>query len=216
MGELNLLDLYPKAKRDLNARQAATPEDRRIAKQFGMEYFDGTRNQGYGGYRYDGRWKPIVRRFQEHYGLTSNSRVLDVGCAKGFMLHDFYEAIPGISLAGIDVSQYALDTAMPSVRPFLTIGNAKEIPFEDKSFDLVIAINSIHNLEIEDLKQSLREINRVSRGNAFVVVDAYRSDEEREAILRWNLTAATYLHVDEWKAVFAETGYKGDYYWFIP
>ena len=32
----------------------------------------------------------------------------------------------------------------------------------------------------------------------------------------WNLTAKTVMHVDEWKSFFAEVGYTGDYYWFIP
>ena len=216
MSEINLLDFYPKANRDLNSREKVTDQDRLIAKQFGREYFDGTRNQGYGGYRYDGRWKPIVKRFQEHYGLTSQSAILDVGSGKGFMLHDFLEAIPGVTVAGLDVSEYAIANTMPDVRSLVRLGNATDLPYPEKSFDLVIAINTIHNLKGEPLKKSLRELERVSRKHKFIVVDAYQNDEQKVRLLRWNLTAETILHCREWEALFRETGYTGDYYWFSP
>jgi ubiquinone/menaquinone biosynthesis C-methylase UbiE len=132
------------------------------------------------------------------------------------MLHDFQELMPNAQLAGIDVSRYAHDNALPSVKPFLHVGCASSLPFPDHSFDLVVSINTIHNLPLEPCKQALREIQRVSRGNAFVMVDAWRTDEERSRLLKWILTALTYLHVDDWRRVFAEVGYVGDYYWFIP
>jgi ubiquinone/menaquinone biosynthesis C-methylase UbiE len=123
--------------------------------------------------------------------------------------------MPHLTVAGIDISEYAIDNAIASVKPFLRVGNAKELPFEDNSFDLVTAINSIHNLPLEECKQALREIERVSRGHSFVQVDAYRTQEEKERLERWVLTCNTYMHVDEWKALFADIGYTGDYYWFI-
>lgn len=214
--EINLLDRYPKAKRNLDQRSLSSPEDRKIAKQFGMEYFDGPRSQGYGGYRYDGRWVPIIERFRDHYQLGAGSKILDVGCAKGFVLHDFMEKIPGIEVRGIDISPYAIENAMEDVKPFIQVANAKDIPFEDNTFDFVISINTIHNLPLEECKQSLREIERVSKGNSFVVVDAYHNEEEKERLLKWNLTAQTYMSVKEWEAVFKEVGFTGDYYWFIP
>ena len=215
MPEIDLLDRYPKPKRDLKARSQSSEEDREIAKKFGFEYFDGPRSQGYGGYRYDGRWKPVVERFAQHYGLSAQSKILDVGCAKGFMLNDFRDAIPGVTVAGVDVSPYAIENAMPSVKPFLQVGDARELPFANRSFDLVIAINTIHNLKLEDLKRSLRELQRVSK-HAFLTVDAYHNVEERERMLMWNLTAETHMFVNEWKTLFKEVGYTGDYYWFIP
>lgn len=216
MGEINLLDLYPKAKRNIGQRMQVAEEDRRVAKQFGKEYFDGTRNQGYGGYTYDGRWKPIVRRFQEHYDLTHQSKILDVGSGKGFMLYDFMDAIPGVTVAGIDISEYAIVNTLERVKPFVQQGNVMQLPFPDRSFDLVIAINTIHNLKGEDLKKSLRELERVSRKHKFIVVDAYKNDDEKNRLMQWNLTAETILHTREWEALFQEAGYTGDYYWFSP
>ncbi|MBP9841510.1 MAG: class I SAM-dependent methyltransferase [Simkaniaceae bacterium] len=216
--EINLLENYPKAMRNVKERGATkTEEDRKIARQFGREFFDGERKHGYGGFNYHPKfWTPVVPAFQKKYALTSESSLLDVGCAKGFMLHDFKEAIPGMRLRGIDISSYAIENAMPSMQPFLQVGNVIELPFEDRSFDLVIAINTIHNLEQKELIRALQEIQRVSRGHSFITVDAYHTAEEKELMLDWNLTAKTILHVEEWKSLFQDIGYTGDYYWFIP
>jgi ubiquinone/menaquinone biosynthesis C-methylase UbiE len=216
--EIDLLVNYPKTKRDVKQRGAEkTEEDRRIARQFGKEFFDGDRRTGYGGFSYNSRyWQPVVPTFQSYYGLTGDSALLDIGCAKGFMLHDFAQLIPGIAVKGVDVSNYAVDNAMPDVRRHLQVADARQLPFQDHSFDLVVSINTIHNLERADLIVALKEIVRVSRGHAFVTVDAYRTEEEKEAMFAWNLTARTILSVDNWLELFAEAGYRGDYYWFVP
>ena len=218
MPELNLLENYPQAKRNLDERlEQKTEEIRQVARQFGKDFFDGDRKYGYGGYRYHPRfWQPVVPAFQKHYGLTKNASVLDVGCAKGFMLYDFLQVIPGIKVAGVDISSYAIENAVEAVKPSVQVGNAKDLPFPDKSFDLVISINTIHNLPLEECKQALREIQRVTRRNAFITVDAYRTGEEKKRMDAWNLTAKTYMSVKEWIALYKEAGYRGDYNWFIP
>jgi len=131
-------------------------------------------------------------------------------------MHDFAELISGITIKGIDISEYAIENAIEDMVPQVHVGDAREIPFPDNSFDLVISINTIHNLDREDCKKALQELERVSRKNSFLTVDAYRNEEEQEAMVAWNLTAKTMMHVDEWKAFFEEAGYTGDYYWFIP
>lgn len=216
--EIDLLVNYPKTKRDPSARAAEkTPEDQAIARRFDRAFFDGERRHGYGGYRYHPRfWQPVIPTFQAHFGLTRAASVLDVGCGKGFMLHDFAALIPGIEVRGIDISKYAIDNSIEDMRPFLQVANATELPFANGSFDAVISINTIHNLERAECARALREIERVSRGKSFVTVDAYRSDEEKALMWSWNLTAKTIMHVDEWKAFFREVGYTGDYYWFMP
>jgi len=217
MSEINLTDRYPGSKRPIDERaRLVTDEHRMVARQFGIEYFDGDRLYGYGGYRYHPRfWQETVRRFRDHYNLADNASLLDVGCAKGFMLHDFRELMPQLNVAGIDISPYAIENAIETVRPFLQVGNAGELPFDDDSFDLVICINTVHNLPLDECKQGLREVQRVTRRHAFVTMDAWRTEEERQRLMKWNLTALTYMHVDDWKKLFAEVGYKGDFYWFI-
>ncbi|HOW36116.1 MAG TPA: class I SAM-dependent methyltransferase [Candidatus Omnitrophota bacterium] len=214
--EINLLSQHPKTVRDYDARaREKTPEIVKIAKQFGKDFFDGDRRCGYGGYRYDGRWKPVVKRLKDFYNLSETAAILDIGCGKGFMLHDFKELMPQATVAGIDVSTYAIEHAMPSVKPFLKIASAEKLPYADKSFDLVISINSIHNLPLERLKTALREIQRVCRGSSYITVDAWRNETERENLLKWVLTAETMMHVDDWVKMFREVGYTGDYFWFI-
>lgn len=216
--EINLMANYPQTKRNLEERAAErTEEDRRIARQFGKEFFDGDRQTGYGGYHYNARfWQPVIPDFQKRYGLTADSKVLDVGCGKGFMLYDFTQLIPGITVAGIDISEYAITNAKEEVKPFLQVANARELPFDDNSFDLVISVTTIHNLLRDDCILGLQEIERVSKKHSFITVDAYHSEEEKRRMDMWNLTALTYMHADEWKDFFAEAGYTGDYYWFIP
>lgn len=217
MAEIDLLIHYPRSKRKVEERaQEKNPEDIRIARQFGKEFFDGPRSQGYGGYRDDGRWVPVAEHIIKYYGLMPGMSILDVGCAKGYCVADFQKAMPELHVAGIDVSEYAIDCAPPSVRPFLKVASAEALPYPDKSFDFVLSVNSVHNLELEKCKQAIREIQRVSRRYAFLTVDAYRTQEERRRMMMWNLTANTYMHTAEWKHLFDEVGYSGDYYWFIP
>ena len=216
--EIDLLANYPRSKRNVEERgQTKTEADRALARKFGKEFFDGDRSHGYGGFSYNARfWHPVIPDFQKHWSLKAGDRVLDVGCAKGFMMHDMAVLIPGIEVKGIDVSDYAIENAMPEMRAHVQVANAVSLPFPDKSFDVVISINSIHNLAREECGKSLQEIERVSRRGAFITVDAYRNDDERRRMEAWNLTAQTIMHVDEWKAFFKEVGYTGDYYWFIP
>ena len=207
---------YPRAKRPIDERaKLITEEHRRVARQFGRDFFDGERLYGYGGYRYDGRWKPVVRDFRDDYKLAEDAAVLDIGCGKGFMMRDFIEMMPKARVEGCDVSQYAYDTADPAAKPFMKVADAKALPYADKSFDLVISINTVHNLPLAECKTSLREIMRVSRAHAFIVVDSWRTEEEHRCMLAWNLTALTYMHANDWEKLFAEVGYTGDWDWFI-
>lgn len=216
--EIDLLCNYPKAKRNVEERgQIKTEKDREIARRFDKEFFDGDRRHGYGGFTYDPRfWQPVIPTFQAHWGLTANDSVLDVGCAKGFMLHDMARLIPGITVKGIDISEYAIKNAIEDMRPHVQVADAGNLPFPDKSFDVVISITTVHNLDRPDVIRALREIERVARHGSFITVDAYRDEEEKQRMFAWNLTAKTILHVEEWKALFEEAGYSGDYYWFTP
>lgn len=213
MAEVNLLDRYPRSKRPMGrAFIAGKPE---IAKQFGREYFDGDRTEGYGGYRYDGRWVPIAERIRDYYGLTAGQRVPDVGSAKGFLLHDLRAAVPGLDVVGLDLSEYALTEAMPPLRGRQVRATADVLPFRDASFDLVLSINVLHNLERERCVAALREITRVGRGRSYVQVDSWLSEDQREALAQWVLTAVTYYPPEGWYDLFREANYQGDYYWTL-
>lgn len=216
--EIDLLKNYPKTKRNILERaNQKTEADRAIARKFDKEFFDGDRKHGYGGFYYNPRfWQPVIQDFIKYWKLGKNSSVLDVGCAKGFMLHDLKEFIPSITISGIDISKYAIENSLADVKNFLRVGNANNIPFKDNSFDVVISINTIHNLELNECAKALKEISRVSRKYSFITVDAYRNQEEKKSMLAWNLTAKTIMSVNEWKIFFKDNNYCGDYYWFTP
>lgn len=216
--EIDLLINYPKAKRNVEERGATkSEEDRALARKFGKDFFDGDRKNGYGGFNYMPKfWQPVIPTFQEYWNLNSNSSLLDVGCAKGFMLYDLSLLIPGIQIAGVDISEYAIENAMDQIKPFVSVADAINLPYPDNSFDVVISINTVHNLERDECAKALQEIERVSKGKSYITVDAYRNEEEKKRMFDWNLTAKTIMSVDEWILFFNEIGYTGDYYWFIP
>lgn len=214
--EVNLLARLPKSKRNVSERGAAkTPEVVAKSREYGFDYFDGSRDYGYGGYRYDGRWVPIAEDIVKHFGLKSGDRVLDIGCAKGFLVKDLLKVCPGLEVFGLDISEYALLHCEPEVVGRLHLGSADHLPFPDKSFDAVLAINTIHNLERPGVKLALQEIERLAPGKGFVQVDSYRTPEQKEIFESWVLTAKFHDYPAGWIELFREAGYTGDYYWTI-
>lgn len=212
--EIDLLTKYPKRKRDCSKRLEEKSEKiRSIARKFGWEYFD-KKGICYSGYTYDGRWIPVVQDFIDYYHLNNKSRVLDVGCAKGYMIYDFVNA--GIDSYGIDISSYAISSSIPEIRERLSVRNAKDISlWSDNYFDLVVCFNTIHNLEETECRKAVRELERVSK-NCYLTVDSWRNEEERKRMLAWNVTGKTIMSSKDWKKLFKEEGYTGDYFWFVP
>jgi ubiquinone/menaquinone biosynthesis C-methylase UbiE len=205
--------IHSATKRDYLARVLAgnKAEFAAIAKRFDREYWDGDRNTGYGGYHYDGRWLEVATRMAAHYGLKAGDRILDVGCGKGFLLYEFTRVVPGVQVAGLDVSHYALEHAKPEVHACLSQGNATHLPWPDQSFDLVVSLNTLHNLRLPELEQALREIERVGRRHKYILMDGYRTEQEKVNLLYWQLTCECFFTPAEWEWVFAKCGYRGDY-----
>ena len=233
--EINLLQKYPLTQRENHVWQQArnpnisTKVDFKLINgfvfsdklntyedRFGEKYFDGSRQEGYGGYEYDPKyWSGVAEDIVAEYGLVSGCRVLEIGCAKGFLLHELQLLVPGISIRGVDVSSYAIENALDTVKEKIELGNARDLPFEDKSFDLVLAINTISELSLDDYKLALNEISRVTKNNSFITLNSWRNRREREALIRWNVSARSNFSVDEWKSILSEVEYKGDFFWFI-
>ena len=216
--EINLLENYPKTERDPNKRrEQKTEEHRAIARKFEKDFFDGDRKVGYGGFSYDPKyWTDVVKDICNYYKLKSGDKILDVGCAKGFMLNDFLKLNPELKVYGIDISRYAIANCIKSLKDKLKIGNAKKLPYSDKYFDLVISINTVHNLEGKEIIEAIHEIQRVTKKNSYIVIDAYSNKKEKDELMNWNLTAKTIKHVDDWKKFFKQINFKGDFYWFKP
>lgn len=214
MGYIDFVsELHKATTRDYIGRviSADKAECAKIAKEYGYDYWDGDRKYGYGGYHYDGRWRVVAKKLVDHYRLKEGQKVLDVGCGMGHLLFELTEEVPGLIINGIDISQYALKHAKEEIRDRLQYGQAQNIPFEDNEFDLVISLATLHNLKVFDLKKAVQEIERVSKGNSYIMVESFRNDIEEVNMLYWQLTCASYYSVDEWEWLYREWGYTGDY-----
>ena len=205
--------IHRKTARDYLARVNEFPkaEAAALARQWGKDYWDGDRRTGYGGMRYDGRWRVVADAMAKHYGLKAGDKVLDVGCGKGFLLYDLTQAVPGLEVCGLDISAYAIEHAKEEVRPFLQMGHANALPFPDARFDLVLSINTLHNLYCYDLDKALREIQRVGRRHRYLCVESYRNEEEKVNLLYWQLTCEGFFTPEEWAWWFQRCGYTGDW-----
>jgi len=216
MAEVNLLISLPKSNRNLNHRYTDKDENViEIARRYGQDYFDGDRKFGYGGYRYDGRWRSVARDLIEYYKLKPGMRVLDIGCAKGFLVKDLMIECPGLEVFGLDISEYALLNCENDVVGRLHLGNAISLPFPNSSFDLVVSINTLHNLDREGVIVALQEIHRVSQLASYIVVDSYRNEKEKSVFEKWVLTAKFHDFPKGWLDTFSEAGFQGDYSWTI-
>jgi ubiquinone/menaquinone biosynthesis C-methylase UbiE len=216
VSEVDLLRALPKVKRNIQMRKdAKDPAVVAISKQYGEMYFDGPREYGYGGYRYDGRWVPVARDIVAHFGLQPGMRVLDVGCAKGFLVKDLMTVCPGLEAFGLDISFYALMNCERDVIGRLHLGTAERLPFPDRSFDCVLSLNTVHNFPAPRAIKVMQEIQRVSAGRAFVQVDSYRTAGQKEIFESWALTAEFHDYPDGWVSLFNAAGYSGDYFWTI-
>ena len=167
--------LHKATKRDylarVNDKEFPKHKAAELAKKWGFDYWDGDRRINYGGYKYmPGRWTPVAEKLVQHYNLGPNSRILDIGCGKGFLLFEITQILHGCTVHGVDVSQYAIDNAKEEIRNNIVHSSATKLPFDANSFDLVISINTLHNLLSFELESALREINRVSKSNAYICV----------------------------------------------
>ncbi len=216
MAEVDLLRALPETKRNIEKRkEAKDPAVVATAKQYGEMYWDGPREYGYGGYHYDGRWRPVARDIIAHFGLEPGMRALDVGCGKGFLVKDLMLESPGLEAFGLDISLYALMHCDPDVVGRLHLGTADELPFPDDSFDCVLSLNTVHNLSRPRAVTAMQEIQRLSGGRAFVQVDSYRTPEQKEIFESWVLTAEFHDYPEGWIELFEEAGYTGDHDWTI-
>lgn len=206
-------ELHKSTKRDYVGRVIgdSKAECAKTAKEYGYDYWDGDRKYGYGGYHYDGRWKSVAEKIVDHYQLKAGQSVLDVGCGKAYLLYEMTKQVPGLVVKGIDISEYGLSHAKEEIKDCLQYGQAQDIPFTDNSFDLVISLTTLHNLKVFDLKKAVQEIQRVSKGNSYIMVESFRNGIEEVNMLYWQLTCASYYSLDEWEWLYREWGYTGDY-----
>ena len=205
--------LHESTNRDYLARMVDEKvQCMKTAKQYGRDYWDGDRRHGYGGYKYmPGRWKPVAEKLVNIYNLTSGSRVLDIGCGKGYLLYELKLLIPDLDITGIDSSDYGLENAKEQIKPFIFKHKVEvKLPYEDKEFDLVISLGTFHNLRLPELKIALSEMERVGK-KGYLMLESYRNEEELFNLQCWALTAESFFDQKEWIWLYQNFGYTGDY-----
>ena len=214
MKEIRLITkLHKKTKRNYIERMLNEKiKCMKISKKYGKDYWDGDRKYGYGGYKFiPGRWSGVAKNLIKRYKLNNNSKILDVGCGKGYLLYEIKKILPLISIKGFDISKYAIDNAPKDLKKDLFVADVKKkIKFKKNFFDLVISIGCFHNLEIFDLKNSLSEINRVGK-KKFILVESYRNNKELFNLQCWALTCESFFSKNEWIWIFKKFGYNGDF-----
>ena len=182
-----------------------------LAKQWGYDYWDGDRRINYGGYKYiPGRWAPVAKMMIQHYALKAGSKVLDVGCGKGFQMFELTQVLPGLEVHGLDISTYAIEHAHADIKHLIRQGSAAQLPYADQEFDLVFSINTLHNLHNRDLDAALRELERVGK-QKYVCVESYRNEIEKANLLYWQVTCEQFNSPDDWAWWFEASGYTGDF-----
>jgi hypothetical protein len=212
MREFDILRDYPEPlKPRVVHPDIRTIQNRITASYRDKDFYDGDRNNGYGGLNYDGRWLAIARAMCREYGLTDDSAVLQVGCDKGFLLHDFRQIHPNMKLVGTEISDYAIATALPSVKELIQKAPFTRLPFRDGEFDFVVAIGPVYSLTLADAIACLKEIQRVGKGKSFITLGAYDTEDDFRLFRYWTLLGCTILSKPDWVEVLKHAGYTGDY-----
>jgi SAM-dependent methyltransferase len=215
MGELIeiVTPLHKATVRDCLSRMNDNKVEAMIkAKEYDFDYWDGDRRYGYGGYKYiPGRWRPVAEAFIERYKLGPGSKVLDIGCGKGFLLYELQLLEPKLELFGIDISQHGLDSRNPNLLADLRILRCEgDLPWPKDFFDLSFSLGTFHNLHLPELNKALVEMNRVGRQN-YLMIESFRNEQEQFNLECWALTAETLINTKSWQWMFKTSGYTGDY-----
>lgn len=189
---------------------------RLVAWELDQRYYDGSRENGYGGFVNDGRWNVLASKLIDRFSIPETGTIVDLGCKKGFILKAFKDLMPKAKLIGIENHPYPVESAEESIKEHLRVSNLYEIPCADNSVDFLIAFSSIYMQTLGEVVKTLREIMRVSNGRSYITVGAYRNLAEREAFLNWTLIGTTVLSTDDWKEVFSYAGYTGSVFYTTP
>ena len=183
----------------------------KVSKKYSYDYWDGNRKFGYGGYYYDGRWKNIAKKIIKKYNLNKNSKILDIGCGKGFLVYELTRLLKSNNVFGIDISRYALNKSPTEIRKNLKFSDARrKLNYKKKEFDLILSINLIHNFSIYEIFNFLKRIVHLSK-KSYIATESYRNDKELLNLQCWALTADSFFSSKEWDWILRYNNYYRDY-----
>ena len=211
MREFDLLNNYPVIKKRYVSKNSRTIKNRIVASYRGKKFYDGKREDGYGGFKYDSRWKAVAKKIFDVYRLKDNAKILQIGCDKGFLLQDIKEIFPKSKVRGVEVSDYAIKHTNKKISKFIKKGSFYDLPFKKNEFDFVIAIGPVYSLNLTNAIKCLKEIKRVGKDKSFITLGSYENETDFKLFRYWTLLGATILKKKEWIEVLKHTKYNGDY-----
>ena len=187
-------------------------KDRIVASYRDNNFFDGSRSTGYGGYKYDGRWKKVAQNCCELFNLKPYSKILHINCEYGFLINDLAEIDNTFELCGTETSDYAIKKSLPTVKSFIRKCKPIDINYPENYFDLVIGLGIVYTQTLPDALKLLKIISNISKNNnSFITLAVHETDEEKNLFNDWTLGGNLCLKRDEWQLMFEESDYKGEY-----
>lgn len=134
---------------------------------YGEDYFETLDNGD--GYRDSTMWEDIAHTIKEAFGvdrvkrpwqdLSGTVNVVDVGCAKGFLVRHLRRR--GFDAWGLDISEYALDTAPDDVKTYLRqfdLTTPDNSHFGAQAFRLALCIETMEHIPEDKVQVALRHI----------------------------------------------------------
>lgn len=168
---------------------------------FDEDYFKGANKRTLPPYTLEKIYPRMLNIAQYFKSKYRPKNILDVGCAKGFLLKAFLDL--GIDAKGLDISSYALENAHPATRGKLLLASAEKLPFPNETFDFVFAVDLIEHLKNAD--KFILEANRVlvKKGRMCIFTVGVKNPNAPKDVTHINVQSASY-----WHKLFKKCGFK--------
>ena len=213
MKEYNLLSDYSQTKvKRFVGKGIRNIEHRIIASERGNLFFDGDRNFGYGGLKYDGRWSGVAKKIIKKFDLKDNSKILQIASEKGFLIHEIKKINPKINVLGFETSKYAVSKTIKPVKKLIKkFTSFSDLSLIHSKFDCIIAFGVVYIHTLSDAIQLLKNIQRLSKGKSFITLASYETEKDYWLFKDWTVLGSLLYKKEEWKKIKKYAGYKGYY-----
>ena len=176
---------------------------------FGYDYFDNPKSgRGYGGYVYDGRYYETAKKIIDHYKLNPNSKILEIGCAKGYLLYEFFRL--KMDVIGYDISRYAVDNCKEELKEMIFLGGVCDINESDRIYDLAIAKEVLSHMAIDDILFTINKLQNISK-NIYLLLQTVSEKKKASDMQSWDSTYKTMMTKKNWEKVLSSCSFHGDY-----
>ena len=187
-------------------------EHKIIAGLKGKDFYDGNRNYGYGGYKYDGRWVKTAEILIKRYNIKDKSSFLHINCDKGYLIYEMKKLLPNLKVKGLERSRYAISKSKKEVKRYIKFGQGPFLKFKNNEFDFIYAAGYIYEFSLYQSIQALKELMRISKNNkCFITLGAFKNKNDYDLFKQWSLLGSTILSTKDWIKVMKFANYRGDY-----